>query len=54
MNREEFRCFLALLMCSDPWPVTNDPSNQITIESFADAEAQRHGFKDWIEAYHKL
>jgi hypothetical protein len=54
MNKEEFRCFLALLMCSDPWPVTNDPSNQVFLEGFADRQAREFGFKDWIDAYHKL
>jgi hypothetical protein len=54
MNDETLRAFLTLLMCSDPWPVEGEPENQKLIESWADLEAEKHGFKDWIEAYHKL
>ena len=54
MDTITLKAFLTLLMCSDPWPVNNDQDNQITLERFADSESRRHGFTDWIEAYHKI
>ncbi len=53
MNLEELKAFLTLLMCSDPWPVPENYGNDL-LQKFADSESQRHGFRDWIEAYHKL
>lgn len=38
MNNKEFRAFMNLLVCSDPWPV-NDNSQAI-LDSFADKEAK--------------
>ena len=55
MTRQEFRAFLDLLMCSDPWPVKPDHNDtQTVLGLFADAEAKRHGYPDWIEAFHRL
>lgn len=54
MDRKEFRKFLDLLMCCDPWPVENDEQSQEIILDWANNEAVRHGFSDWIAAYHKL
>jgi len=54
MNNTEFRAFLDLLMCSDPWPVKPDNNTQYTLIKFADKESQNRGFTDWIEAYHKM
>lgn len=51
MNDKEFRAFMDLLMCSDPWPV-DDKNNQAIIEALADKEAKRRQFGDWITAYH--
>jgi len=53
MNKEQLKYFLELLMCSDPWPLEDNVSNDI-LQSFADEESKRHGFADWIEAFHKL
>lgn len=58
MNDIEFRCFLDLLMCSDPWPVPADNhygvDNQDTMISYADKESQARGYDSWIDAYHRL
>ncbi len=53
MTKEQFRAFLFLLMCSDPWPV-NEEGHQKVLNDFANEESQRHGYNDWIEAYHAL
>ena len=54
MNKEQLKAFLVLLMCSDPWPVENEEGHQEILDSFADEESQRHGYSDWIEAYHGI
>ena len=48
----ELKSFVELLMISDPWPL--QPNDHVNLETFADREAGRHGFKDWVEAYHEL
>ncbi len=53
MNQEQFRAFLVLLMCSDPWPVEEEGHQKI-LDTFADEESNRHGYRDWLEAYHAL
>lgn len=50
MNDYEFRAFLNLLMCSDPWPC--DEESRVTLSDFATTEAVRRGFQDWFSAYH--
>jgi len=51
MTDLEFRYFLDLLMCSDPWPVEGD--SESTLKNFADEQARIRGYCDWIDAYHK-
>lgn len=59
MNNEEYRAFLDLLMCSDPWPLpvsVSASSFQSTKEilwKFANKEAKARGFIDWFHAYHE-
>lgn len=53
MDTETFGSLLTLLMCSDPWP-TSSPEDEKLLEEYADAEAQRYGYTDWIEAFHAL
>jgi hypothetical protein len=50
MNDELFKAFMALLMCSDPYPCEGEE----LITDFADEEAQKRGYEDWIHAYHKM
>ena len=54
MTPKQLKAYLALLMCSDPWPVTDDPENQSECVGFANDMARACGFTDWIDAYHKL
>jgi hypothetical protein len=44
----------ALLMCSDPWPVSDTGFGEGREEmvAFANTVAQRMGFIDWTDAYH--
>ena len=52
MKRHEFRALLDLLMVSDPWPL--DKAGEVILKAFADKEAKKRGFDNWIEAYMKL
>lgn len=54
MDDKQFLSFLSLLMCSDPWPVQNDEDGYHNMISLANAEAERRGYKDWIDAYHSF
>jgi len=51
MDAMEFRAFLDLLMCCDPWPC-DGASNQDTIIFYANHAAVERGYSDWIDAYH--
>ena len=56
MNPIEFRAFLDLLMCSDPWPVRdnkNVATGDIAMTNYADQVAAEYGFTNWIDAYHR-
>lgn len=55
MNDIQYRRFLDLMMCSDPWPVTDTgegDGHQILVD-FADEEARKRGYDSWIDAYHQ-
>ena len=52
MTNLEFRFFLNLLMCADPWPVPNDPEGEDSLKDMADRFARERGYANWIEAYH--
>ena len=59
MNNREFSEFVKLLMCCDPWPVkhengTRSHDNEVTIKAWADNEARRLGFDNWIDAYYSI
>jgi len=56
MNNKEFRCFLDLMMCSDPWPVPADDrgDGQGVLLDFIEKESNLRGYDGWIEAYHKM
>lgn len=55
MTDQQFRAFLDLMMCSDPWPVPDlgQGDGQSALAAWADAESVRRGFDGWIEAYHR-
>lgn len=50
MNKQEYRAFLDLLMCSDPYPC----AGQDYLLDLAQRTAVEYGYSDWIEAYHKV
>jgi hypothetical protein len=52
MDDTEFRCFLDLLMVSDPWPL--EESCQSILLDLADRQAAVRGYDNWVEAYHKF
>lgn len=56
MTDTQYRAFLDLLMCSDPWPIEGEGGEHMEkiLVSFANEEAKRHGFDNWIIAFHEL
>lgn len=52
MGDREFRAFLDLMMCSDPNPAGEEVD--AILKRWADEESQRHGFDNWIVAFHEL
>lgn len=60
MDDNEFKAFMDLLMCSDTWPIDPDTDtradrdSQKLLEAYANKEAKKRGFSDWIEATHKM
>lgn len=55
MTDKQFRAFLDLMMCSDPWPVTDTGTGdgQDLLLEFASSESRDRGFTDWVTAYHQ-
>lgn len=53
MNDFEFRSFLDLMMCSDPWPTREAEDNERLV-AFANAESRKRGFAEWIDAFHRF
>ncbi len=51
MSEKEFRSFLNLLMCSDPWP-TGAGKDHVHMVDFANKLAQQRGYTTWVNAYH--
>jgi hypothetical protein len=49
MTDNQFKAILALLMCSDPWPI--EGANQAIVEAWANEEAVRRGYLSWFDAY---
>ena len=49
MSASEFRAFLDLLMCSDPYPVDTGEDEMF---GYANRQAIERGFTDWVDAYH--
>lgn len=56
MSAAEFRAFLDLFMCSDPWPIAGDDGERAhqILENFANNQTLNHGFDDWVVAFHEL
>ena len=56
MFDKEYRAFLDLFMCSDPWPVgvEGGDDGHETLTKFADKQAKCRGYENWVVAYHEL
>lgn len=54
MNDKEFRAFLDLMMCSDPWPIQDGDVSEAILIEFADKEANNRGYENWIDAYYSF
>jgi len=52
MNYQELQAFLALMMVSDPWPLSD--VEHAVLEQYADESAKERGYANWIEAYHSM
>lgn len=52
MTDEQYRAFLDLMMCADPWPCPRG-EGQSTLSELADQEAKVRGYENWIIAYHE-
>ncbi len=54
MSDNEFKAFMTLLMCSDPWPVPDqgEGDGEAVLKELAEQEAVKRGYTDWISAYH--
>lgn len=52
MTDSELNALLSLLMCDDPSSISEE--QRTVLADWADAEARRHGFNDWLDAYHGL
>ncbi len=50
MNDKQYRAFLNLMMCSDPWPASDE--DHFELEHYAERKAADKGYKNWIEAHH--
>lgn len=51
MSLLSFYGFCSLLMCDDP---TIHQASHDAMSKYLDQKAQELGFKDWIEAFHKM
>lgn len=51
MNDKEFRSFLNLMMCADPFSCAE---GWATLKSLLNRESVNRGYYDWIEAYHRF
>jgi len=52
MTGIEFRAFLNLMMCSDPWPAGTVDSK--VLEELADKESRLRGYDSWYVAFHEF
>lgn len=52
MSDQELDALCSLLMAADPSPINEE--QRVALVDWADAESQRHGFTDWIDALHGL
>lgn len=55
MDDDEYKAFLALLVCSDPLPIKGlSLLTRQMLAIFANKEARARGYKTWVDAYQGL
>lgn len=56
MNKNQFRAFLDLMMCSDPWPIDGEEGEKAhkLLIDLANEESQKYRMDNWIVAYHEI
>lgn len=54
MTDAQYRAFLDLLMCCDPWSVDPPEGSQYILEEYANEQAEQRGYANWIVAYHDM
>ena len=54
MTEVEFKAFLGLLMCCDPYPDGFGEENKTIVEEFAGRAAASLGYESWYVAFHSL
>jgi hypothetical protein len=52
VTKEELKAFIALMMCSDPWPIPKEQCDHVL--TMANKLSAEHGFSDWSVALHAL
>ena len=52
MSEEQYRVLMDLVMCSDPWPLSDKARGVVT--DLMDEEAEARGYETWTDAYHAL
>ena len=52
MTAIELEALCELLMVSDPFPLPKHVER--VLDDFANAESVRHGYDNWIDAYHRI
>ena len=56
MTDKQYRAFMDLMMCCDPWPVGSESGDDghETLLALADEQAQARGYDSWYVAYHEF
>jgi hypothetical protein len=52
MNEQELKALVTLMMVSDPWPIDEDSRDLLV--NFAEEQALKLGYTDFIDAYHSI
>lgn len=52
MDDRHFKAFLSLMMCSDPWPCSEEEHEMLI--QLAENEAKQRGYDSWYVAYHEF
>lgn len=53
MDDYAFMSLMSLMMCSDPWPTSNQDDYKY-LNALLNRESIRRGYCDWVDAYHRF